>query len=54
VCGPRRYHELKKDYLAHFAMFASANGMLPLHYAAAWRANSDEGPPTEGQVAMLR
>ena len=27
--------------------------MLPLHYVAAWRANSDEGPPTEGQVAMV-
>jgi hypothetical protein len=50
VFGSRRYHELEKDETCH--AFASANGMLPLHYAAAWRANSAEGSPTKGQVAI--
>jgi ubiquitin carboxyl-terminal hydrolase L3 len=51
---PLRRHELKDDdILAHLAMFASVDGMLPLHYVAAWRNASNVGSSRDGQIAVV-
>jgi hypothetical protein len=51
---PLRLHELKDDdILAHLAMYASVNGMLPLHYAAAWHNAVNEESPRNGQVEVV-
>jgi hypothetical protein len=50
----RRRFELKDDdMLARLAMFPSVDGMLPLHYAAAWHNTSSEQSPSDGKVAVV-
>jgi hypothetical protein len=41
------------NMLAHLSMLPSADGMLPLHYAAAWYNDSNEESPREGQAAVV-